>query len=313
MNATHRMWSDFDTLILGVSGGPDSMCLLHAMIEIARKERLMLVVAHVNYGLRGNDSDEDQRIVELFARENQLSCEVFIAQEHEEKNEGYWRTVRYDFFESVRKKYDADNIVVAHNQNDQAETFLLHLLRGSGLSGLVGMRFVSQNHVVRPLLSVPRDVIMTYCNKYNVPYRLDRTNEDVVYTRNKIRKELIPYLQEQYNPQIVATLTRTAEMIADDLRFLSEQIEVFWLLDVKKQVLTFSARRFCDMSVAVQRKSILVMLEQLLGTTKDVEKGTIDEIRKMIASTKNKQQVFSGKNLKILKKSDTVEFTCRTA
>jgi tRNA(Ile)-lysidine synthase len=310
MNAIHRMWSDFDTLIIGVSGGPDSMCLLHAMIEIARKERLTIVVAHVNYGLRGDDSDDDQSIVELAARDNALPCEVFIVQDHEENNENYWRSVRYDFFERMRKKYDASGIVVAHNLNDQAETFLLHLLRGSSLSGLACMQFVSRNHVVRPLLSVPRDVIMSYCDIHDVPYRMDKTNEEVTHTRNKIRMELIPYLQEHYNPQIITTLMRTAEMIADDLDYMSEQIEVFWLLDVNTRSLTFSAQQFCSMSVSVQRKSIMIMLEQIFGTTKDVEKGMVDEVRKMIASTKNKHQIFSCKNLKILKKSDTVKFTC---
>lgn len=308
MNAIHNMWNDFDTLIIGVSGGSDSMCLMDVMLRIAKKEQLSLIVAHVNYGLRGEDADQDQYLVELVARENQLPCETLVVRGGAGQNEDQWRAIRYDFFEKIRSKYDAAGIVVAHNQNDQAETFLLHLLRGSGLAGLVGMRFVSDNHVIRPLLSVPLEEIKKYCKIHDIAYHHDRTNDDVSYARNKIRKELIPYLQENYNVQIVTTITRAAETIADDLRCVNAHVDIFW----KKQHdhIVFSVQTFCGLSVAMQRRSLLTMITELTGSTKDIEKGMIDEMRKVIFSTKNKQQTFCGKNLKMLKKNGTVELAC---
>lgn len=308
MNAIHKMWNDFDTLIIGVSGGSDSMCLLHLMIGIARKEGLSLVIAHVNYGLRGKDSDADQALVEEVARVHDLPCEVLVV-DSVVHGEDQWRTIRYDFFEEIRQKYKARRIAVAHNQNDQAETFLLHFLRGSGLTGLVGMRFVSAHHVIRPILSVPRDDVRTYCVAHNVRFHEDKTNENVMYTRNRIRKELIPYLQERYNPQIVATIARTAEMIADDMRCINDTIPVFWTRK-RHDVVEFSFQTFSLLKTAVQRRTLLRIISELCGNTKDIEKGMIDEMRKVILSTKGKTQFFTGKNLKMIKKNDTVELAC---
>ncbi len=306
MNSLHDMWADFDTIIVGVSGGPDSMCLLHVMMQIAHKEHLTLVVAHVNYGLRGDAANADQMLVEQVAREYGLVWETLQIKENARGNEELWRTLRYDFFEALRIKYGAQKIAVAHNQNDQAETFLLHLLRGSGLTGLVGMRFVSCNHVIRPLLSVMRDDIFTYCDVQNISFHIDHTNADKKFTRNRVRADLLPYLQINYNPQIIVTLARTAEMMAEDAKILEEQIPVFWTENKTKKTVSFDIKKFKSYSVGLQRRSLLRMIIILCGHTKNIEKGFIDEMRKMILSTKNKDQVFIGKNLKMNRKGDTV-------
>ena len=305
-NAFHHMWADFDTIIVGVSGGPDSLCLLHVLIEIARKEKLTLIVAHVNYGLRGDEAKNDQLLVEAVARENDIPCETLIVQQPVKGGEMQWRIMRYDFFEKLRVKYGAQHIAVAHNQNDQAETFLLHLLRGSGLTGFVGMRFVSCNYVVRPLLSVPREVILTYCKKHNISFHTDHTNSDTKFTRNRIRTQLVPYLQENYNPQIISVLARTAEMIVEDIKIIEKQTDVFWQEDQEKKIITFTVQDFQDRNIALQRRALLHMINVLRGDTKDIEKGLIDEMCKVILSTKNKNQLFIGKNLKMHRKGDTV-------
>lgn len=306
MNALHGMWADFDTIIIGVSGGPDSMCLLHVMTQIAKKEHLTLIVAHVNYGLRGDAANADQNLVEQVAREYGLVWETLQMEGSVHGNEELWRKSRYDFFESLRIKYDAQKIAVAHNQNDQAETFLLHLLRGSGLTGLVGMRFVSCNHVIRPLLSVMRNDIFTYCESQNISFHIDHTNADKKFTRNRVRAELLPYLQDNYNPQIIVTLARTAEMMAEDAKILEEQIPVFWAENRVNQTVSFDINKFRSYSVGLQRRALLRMIIVLCGHTKNIEKGFIDEMRKMILSTKNKDQIFIGKNLKMKRKGDTV-------
>lgn len=310
MNALHSMWTDYDTIIIGVSGGPDSMCLLHVMMQIARKENLTLIVAHVNYGLRGHDSQRDQQLVEAVAYENELPCETLVTNRMTQNNEAHWRNIRYIFFEKLRNKYGAQHIAVAHNQNDQVETFLLHLLRGSGLTGLIGMRFVSSNDIVRPLLSVSRDMIIDYCTKHNVSYRTDHSNNDPTFARNRIRTKLLPYLQKNYNPQIISTIARTTEMIAEDMQALEKQIIDFWKINRTKNTITFIVQDFRNKNIAMQRRSLLRIIEILCDNTKDIEKGLVDEIRKLILSTKNKNQVFAGKNLKVHRKGDTVIFTC---
>ncbi|MFA5986464.1 MAG: tRNA lysidine(34) synthetase TilS [Parcubacteria group bacterium] len=310
MNALHHMWVDFDTIILGVSGGPDSMCLLDVMIKIAKKEQLTLIVAHINYGLRDNDSQRDQQLVESVAHEHGLPCETLIVDHMTQSNEELWRNIRYNYFEKLRIKYSAQCIMVAHNKNDQAETFLLHLLRGSGLGGLVGMRFVSPNYVIRPLLSVSRDIIITYCKKNNVMYNIDHTNSNPTFARNRIRTRLIPYLQKNYNPQIVSVLARTAEMIAEDIKALDTLVTVFWKTNQEKNTIRFETKDFTHINTALQRHCLMLMIRSLCGTTKNIEKGLIDELRKLILSTKNKNQTFSGKDLKMHRKGDTVIFTC---
>ncbi len=309
MNTLHQMWNDSDTVILGVSGGPDSMCLLEIMHQIAQKEKLKLIIAHVNYGLRGQESIKDQLLVESVANDLSLLCEVLHCTHTIGKTENEWRDIRYNFFEKIKVKHHAHKIAIAHNKNDQVETFLLHLLRGSGLGGLVGMRYVSKNDVVRPLLSIERSQILQYCSDHNISYRIDQSNKESIHTRNKIRNQLLPYLEKNYNPQIVTTLSHTAEIVAEDMHALNNHISKYWNISPNNEI-SFSSKVFCDKNVSAQRHSLLQMIEIITGHTKDIERGMIDELRKLIKSQKNKNQAFHGKDLKMLRKGDRVVLTC---
>ncbi|PID51876.1 MAG: tRNA lysidine(34) synthetase TilS [Candidatus Moraniibacteriota bacterium] len=309
-NFLQKMWQNGDTIILGVSGGPDSMCLLDVMARIAKKESLTIVVAHVNYGLRGEDSIADQILVERVAQRHGFVCEVKEYLDIQKGSESQWRKMRYDFFEKMRKKYEAQVIAVAHNKNDQAETLLLRLLRGSGLVGLSGMRWRSKNDVIRPFLNVSRADVLSYCEKHALSYNLDKTNDDNVYTRNNIRNNLLPYLEKEFNPRIVDVLANSATTIADDYAMLRKNIVVFWNYIEKKEKIIFSVQKFLKNDVSMQRLSLRIMIKILRGTTKNIERGVVEEMRKMIASTKGKNQEFVGKDLKMLKKGDTVELMC---
>ncbi len=309
-NALHHMWRDGDVIVVGVSGGPDSMCLLDVMARIAAKEHLTIVVAHVNYGLRGEASVADQVLVVRAAERYGFACETKECVDMQVGSEALWRAVRYDFFTSVCAKYGAHAVAVAHNKNDQAETLLLHLLRGSGLAGLSGMQWRSQRDIIRPLLSVSRAAIVSYCTDQKVNYHTDTTNEDCAYTRNAIRNNLLPYLAEEFNPDIVDTLSHTATLIADDYATLETSVPVFWTCDAGEKEITFCAQTFMEHNLSLQRLSLRMMIAAVRGTTQDIDRGTVEEIRKMIASTKNKKQQFHGKDLKMVKKGDTVVLTC---
>lgn len=312
VNALHGLWDRGGCIVVGVSGGPDSMCLLDVMAKIAKKENLMVIVAHVNYGLRGADSDKDQKLVEKTAEKYGFACEVKVCAEDIAHNENAWRTLRYEFFDEVRGRHDADVVAVAHNKNDQAETLLLHLLRGSGLAGLSGMQVCSSRGVTRPLLAVSRQDILEYCEKNDINYRTDASNESDVHMRNNIRNNLLPYLQEKYNPQIIDVLAGAALTIADDYAMVREKITVFWQYDDAKNTISFDATCFEQEHVAAQRLSIRMMIERLCGDTVNIEKGFVDELRKAVMSTKSKTQKVQGKDLKMLKKGDKVELVlCR--
>src|SRR3990172_7244828 len=168
-------------IIIGVSGGPDSVCLLDALYKLKNKYDLRLIVAHVNYGLRGKDSDRDEQFVKNLAKKYILPIEILRSRTIKSlKNrtaisENKLRDIRYEFFEKARGKCRANRIAVAHNLNDQAETILMRILRGTGLRGLGAIKFKS-NNIIRPLLNIPRKEIIAYLRKNKIPFRLDKTN-----------------------------------------------------------------------------------------------------------------------------------------
>lgn len=209
----HSLWKKGDRVILGVSGGPDSMCLLDIFLKLQKKYALKLIVAHVNYGLRGKDSQKDENLVKKKSLENGLE---FISYNPKQKlasnKEEGWRKMRYAFFEKVRKEKDFDFVAVAHNADDQVETFFLNLFRGAGAEGLSGMEPKNKT-IIRPLLFAWKYDILEYCQKNNLKFRIDKTNKENVFTRNKIRNLLIPFIEKNFNPNIKKTVWRTQSVL----------------------------------------------------------------------------------------------------
>jgi tRNA(Ile)-lysidine synthase len=307
-NINHRysLWQKNEKIIVGVSGGSDSMALVNVLFKISQKENLQLIIAHINYGLR-IDSDLDEKIVKNFADQNKIHCEILkdLNLSSKDLNENSWRKIRYNFFSKLKEKYQADKIAIAHNQNDQVETFLLHLLRGSGLNGLKGM-ILKNEQIIRPFLNVKKPIIVKYCQDNNIQYATDSSNIDKKYLRNKVRLDLIPYLEKNYNQQIISTLTKTATNIADDYDFLTTHLEKFWQFDDIKRKIIFSAQKFYQQHISIQRQSLRMMILKLNNHLENVENGTIEELRILIRSQKNKKQMMNFKNLKIVKNNDIV-------
>lgn len=193
--------------LVGVSGGPDSVALLKAMTEAG----CLCVVGHCNFALRGDESDGDEAFVKALCKDLGVECLTvrFDTTSHARKNgisiEMAARELRYEWFERMRTTYSCDYIAVAHNLNDQVETFFLNLSRGTGLKGLCGMEWMN-GRIVRPLLGVTRDEIMAYVDEY----RLDRTNEDIKYKRNRIRHRIVPEMTE-LNPSFLKTMEKNIE------------------------------------------------------------------------------------------------------
>lgn len=191
-------------IILGVSGGPDSVCLLTIFSLLKDKYHLKLKVCHVNYGLRGKYSDGDENFVKKLAMKSNLefSGVKFFQKDNSKQNpEESMREFRYDFFEKERQKSGFDYIAVGHNLDDRVETFFLNLLRGTGSGGLVSLR-EKNNKVIRPLLIFSRKEILEFLKSQKQKYRVDQTNQDEKYTRNRIRKVLIPLLEKKFNPKL---------------------------------------------------------------------------------------------------------------
>lgn len=193
-NISHEydLWQKGSKIVLGISGGPDSVCLLDIFFQLQKKYQLDFIMAHINYGLRGKDSDQDEKLVRKLAE--QYDLKLFILNPKcKSKSENALREIRYRFFEKIRKNNDFDLIAVAHNADDQVETFLMRLIRGSGLAGLSAMRFKNDS-IIRPLLGFQRNEILAYLHKNKLDYRIDRTNLKPVFFRNRVRNELLPLL-----------------------------------------------------------------------------------------------------------------------
>ncbi len=214
-----------ELVVVAVSGGPDSVCLLHVLGELSKELDIDMVVAHYNHGLReGEDESETQLVKKMaesmglpFVTERALHLEPG-APSLEEKA----RDARYIFLEKIRKNSGAQKIAVGHNLNDQAETVLMRLLRGSGQTGLGGIRPMRDNRIIRPLIEIKREDIMTYLNARGLPYALDRSNLDTAYYRNRIRLELLPLLLN-YQPKLIDHLGHLSNIIREEDGYLDSK------------------------------------------------------------------------------------------
>ena len=214
IEANHLLTFD-RPVITGFSGGGDSVSLLYILNKLGYN----CVAAHCNFRLRGSESDRDEDFCEKFAAENNITFEKTgfdtksYATEHRVSIEMAARDLRYEWFETIRKKYDAQAIAVAHHRDDSNETMLLNMMRGSGIRGLCGIR-PKNGYVVRPLLCVSRGDLIQYMEKHCLPYITDSSNLSEEYTRNFIRLRLLP-LMEEINPSVGTTLARTADHLSD--------------------------------------------------------------------------------------------------
>jgi tRNA(Ile)-lysidine synthase len=275
---TYKLWSEGSRILVGVSGGPDSMCLLHVLVRLAPKYHWQLHLAHVNYGLRGEDSNKDEGLVKDMARTYNLPCAILRPRIEQSANlEEYLRDIRYQFFNETRMRYEFHTIAIAHTQNDQAETVLMRLLRGTGLSGLSSMK-PKNGTIIRPLLFTDRKHINAYNARHSVAFRLDQSNQDPRFLRNKIRHELIPFLEERYNPSLIKTLSQTARLLSDDYTALLDHTKNTLIpTEHHAYSISFSREAFFALSDSDQKMFLRQNCSFLYGNTKGITLQHIEE------------------------------------
>jgi tRNA(Ile)-lysidine synthase len=218
----YRMVDPGDRVIVAVSGGPDSVCLLDALHRLSKDLEISLVVAHYNHGLREKEDEAETRLVEDMVESMNLPFETGKAYHLRGQGssiEEKARDARYGFLEEVRESHMAGKIALGHNLNDQAETVLMRIMRGSGPPGIAGIPPVRDNVIIRPLIGVKRQEIMDYLKVRRIPYAFDSSNTDKRYLRNRIRLELLPMMQD-YEPQVIDRLCRLADIIREEDLFI---------------------------------------------------------------------------------------------
>lgn len=292
----YQLLSPGITAIVAVSGGPDSLCLLHLLHALAPELDVRLHVAHLHHGLRGSEADADAAFVQETAAAWGLSCTVeradvaSVAQQTGATLEEAARAARYAFLGRLAQQLGAPVVAVGHHADDQAETVLMHFLRGSGLAGLRGMQPVSRfplpDHqppgfdlsLIRPLLFTPRSAILAYCSQHMLEPRFDRSNEDTTFFRNRLRHELLPLL-EGYNPQIRRILGHTAAALADDYELLAGEVQAAWsrvTLDAQAGRLLFDLAAWRALPTALQRGLLREAIRRLRASLRNVSYIHVD-------------------------------------
>lgn len=239
--AKEKLFNKNDKVIVATSGGADSMALLVLLNGLAIAKiglNLKIVAVHVQHHIRGKEAEKDALFVENFCKSKEVPFyrvdvdAPFLAKKAKISLEDAARKLRYNALEEIRVKEGANFIVTAHHKDDQAETVLLNLLRGAGAKGLRGMQ-VKNGYIVRPILFMSRAKIEEFCKKEKINYCFDSTNDDITYKRNKIRKVLLPLLEE-FNPQIKDNLVHTAKLLAEDEECLTNMAKGFVEKNYKK-------------------------------------------------------------------------------
>lgn len=281
-----------ETVVAGVSGGPDSLCLLHVLQRLSAEYALHLHVAHLNHQLRGAEADADAAFVAHTAQAWGLSVTVesvdvrALARSRKLAVEEAARQARYTFLARVAHSIAAQRIAVAHNADDQVETVLMHALRGSGLAGLRGMQPMSRLEgeaplaqpdasglwLIRPLLGVPRSEIEAYCQAQGLQPRFDHSNLDTTYYRNRLRHELLPFL-ETFNPGIREVILRSASILTAEHDYLRQQTELAWNQVVRAegpQIITCSLPDWRAMPLALQRSIVREAIHRLRRSLRNI-------------------------------------------
>ncbi len=261
-----------EKVLVAFSGGADSVCLLYILKSLEEKLGFKVYACHLNHSLRGLDADRDEEFAKSFCEKigveiKTKKCDIKdYARLNNISEELAGREARYSFFFEVMKEKNIEKLAVGHHLDDQAETVLQHLLRGSGIDGLLGIRLIREN-VIRPLIDFTKQEILDFCKEEGLDFCTDLTNFEQDYNRNRIRLDLIPKLRE-FNPNIAKTLSNTAKILADEADFLEETAT-----ETKKRIARNNSceiNELLSLHPAVRRRLVRKMIEDVKGTKKDI-------------------------------------------
>lgn len=304
-----------DRIVIGVSGGPDSICLLHILSELRKELEIEIFVAHINHMIR-EVADQETEYVKNFCEKIGVECFVKkeniieLSKKQKKGTEEVGRNVRYDFFEEVLKKTNSNKIATAHNSNDRAETVILNILRGSGISGLKGIEPIRNKKYIRPLIDTNREKIEKYCEENKLEPKYDETNNETVYHRNKVRNEIIPYIKKEFNQNIIETINRLSEVAQEENEYLEEITKKTYenLIIEKQENIILNLKKFNVLDLVIKRRIILYTINEVLHTKNGIAKTNIDDIIKMCSRNIGNKYLKPIKEIKIYVKQGKIYF-----
>ncbi len=311
----HNLLETGNKIIVGVSGGADSVCLLKVFLELENEFDLKLFVVHVNHGLRGHEADYDQsHVIELcknwgipikvcFVDIKALSKKLGISEEEA------GREARYKIFEKALKNTGSDYIAVAHNRDDQAETVMLNILRGAGLDGLCGMSMI-QGKVIRPLLNISRSQILKYLEDKNINYCTDSSNISSKYTRNRVRNELFPEIKKLFEVDPVNQFYRLSTLISEDRNFIEQESKRAYnaVVLTENDNVELSAAGLRTLSNAIAKRIIRLAWERINNSRKNLESVHVDQIITLCKNNRTGKKVELKNGIEVILSYDRLIF-----
>lgn len=303
----YKLIESGDKIVIAVSGGPDSMCLLDVLRKLKEKLKIEIVVAHVNHSIR-EEADSETLYIKEYC--NKHDIEIYIKKENvielAKKDkiglEEEGRKVRYKFFDEVLEKANANKIAIAHNMNDKAETVLMNIIRGSGSLGLKGIEPKRDEKYIRPLIEIQRSEIEEYCRINKLDPKHDKSNDDNTYTRNRVRNVLIPFLKENFNPNIINGINKLSIIMTEEQNYLEKIVNNIYndvKIEEKPKTIVLELKKFNKEDVYIRKRLLFLAINKLFNNTKNIEKIHIDDIIKLCERNIGNKYLTPNKNTKV--------------
>lgn len=308
-----------DKIVLGLSGGPDSVCLLHILNRLKEVLDIEVYAAHLNHQIRGIEAQKDALYVSQLCES--LGITFFVksinvpqyCKENKLSLEEGARKLRYEMFFEIKEKLNADKIAIAHNMNDQAETVLMRMMRGTGLQGLKGIDYIRDDVIIRPILEVERSEIEAYCEEHKLNPRIDATNLENIYTRNKIRLELIPYMRDNFNSNITEAIVRMSNSLRNDNDFIEEEAlkkfkEVAFINGYNLEI---KLDKYIKLHKSLKSRIIRHGIKYILGDTNFIDQKHIEEIIELESKNKIDKKIVLPRGLFVYRQVNKLVFTTK--
>ncbi|MGB3368039.1 MAG: tRNA lysidine(34) synthetase TilS [Acidaminobacteraceae bacterium] len=280
-----------DGIVIALSGGPDSVAMLYSLYLLKEELDIKLVAVHLNHLFRGENSDRDEAYVIELCNSLHIDLRTFrtditqLAKDKSMSFEEAGRYERYRLFNKVMSEFNYDKIAVAQNRNDQAETVLMRMIRGTGITGLKGINYIRDNYIIRPILDVDREIIEEFCEDHNLNPRVDHTNFEDVYFRNKVRLKLLPLLKNEFSGAINDSLIRTSHLASDDDDYLNAEANrsIDELFSLSENEYFIDVDRFNELHISIKRRVIRNLVLLLSGSLNDLSFALISELLVMFS------------------------------
>ncbi len=306
-----------DKIVVGISGGPDSVCLLHILTRLKEKLDIDIYAAHLNHQIRGIEAQKDALYVSNICDKMGITCFLKsidvpnYCKDNSLSIEEGARKLRYEMFDEIKQKTKSNKIAIGHNLNDQAETVLMRIMRGTGLQGLRGIEYSRENGVIRPLLDIERKDIEKYCEVHKLNPRIDESNLQNIYTRNKIRLELIPYMMDNFNTNLIESIVRMSNNLKSDSDYIELQSEAKFkeLCKTTSDTVNINISDFSKLHNAIKVRVLRKGIKYLLGDTNFIDQKHIEDIMELESESKINKMLTIPRGVFVYRKKDCITLT----